>query len=73
MQITLSMDTEHECKLEDFLSTQLYEWCISEEDTDSTKDELLLEASETFEMSQTTSPDSCALHPTAGERGGEEG
>ena len=27
-------------------------------------DELLLEASETFKMTQTTSPDSCALLPT---------
>ena len=56
MQITLSMDTEHECKLEDFLSTQLYEWCISEEDANSTsRDEILLEASEVFEMSKTMS------------------
>ena len=60
------MDTEHECKLEAYLSTQLYEWCISEEDADSTsKDWLLLEASETLEKSQTTSPDSCTLLPTA--------
>ena len=49
-----SMDAEPECKLELFLPTQLYEWCISEDDADSTSmDELLLEASETFEMSQT--------------------
>ena len=53
------MDTEHECKLKEFLSTQLYEWCISEEDTNSTSmDELLLEASKMFELSQlATSPD----------------
>ena len=62
MQLTLSMDVEHQCKLELFLSTQLYEWCISEEDTDSTSmDELLLEAGEMFEMSQATSPDSYTL------------
>ena len=60
------MDAENECKLELFLSTQLYEVCISEEDADSTSmDELFLETSETFEMSQTRSPDSCALLPTA--------
>ena len=65
-QLTLSMDAEHECKLEAVLSTQLYKWCISEKDADSTsKDWLLLEASEMFEKSQTTSPDSCALLPTA--------
>ena len=68
MQLTLSMDAEHECnKLEAFLSTQLYDWCTSEEDADSTsKDWLLLEVhvSEMFEKSQTTSPDSCALLPT---------
>ena len=45
-QLTLCMDAEHECKLELFLLTQLYEWSISEEDADSTSmDELLLEAS----------------------------
>ena len=69
MQLTLSMDAGMiECKLVDSLSTQLYKWCISEEDTDSTRlsiDELLLEASEAFKMSQTMSPDSCALFPTA--------
>ena len=56
----LIAQAEHECKLEDVLSTQLhvYEWCISEEDTDSTSmDEILLEASEMFEMFQTMSPD----------------
>ena len=52
------MDAEHECKLE---SLQLYEWCISEEDGDSTSMDELLEASETFGMSQATSPNSCTL------------
>ena len=56
------MDAEHESKLELFLSTQLYEWCISEEDANSTSmDELLLEAGKTFKMSQATSPNSCTL------------
>ena len=66
MQLTPSIDTEHECKLEAYLSMQLYEWCISEEGADSTsKDWLLLEASGTFKRSQTTSPDSYTLLPTA--------
>ena len=56
IHLTPSIYAEHKCKLELFLSTQLYEWCISEEDADSTSmDELLLEAGETFEMSQAAS------------------
>ena len=58
----LSMDAEPECKL----STQLYEWCISEDDADSASmDELLLEASETFEMSQTLIAMHCFQLPQA--------
>ena len=65
MQLTLSMDAEHECKLhvEPFLSRK--------ESVNSTSmDELLSKASETFEMSQTTctystSPDNWTLLPTA--------
>ena len=54
MQLTLSTDTEHKCKLELLLSI--------EEDTDSASmDELLLKASGTFELSQTVSPDNNPL------------
>ena len=58
MQLTLSMDTEHECKLEEFLSTQIYKWCISKDNANSTSmGGILLEASEMSQMS----PDSCTL------------
>ena len=58
MKLALSVDTKHECRVKQFLST--------EEDLDSTSmDELLLEANEMFELSQTISPDSYALLPTA--------
>ena len=64
MQLTLSMNAEHECTLELFLQCikrgrhQLYYTCTR------SMNELLLEASEMFEMSQTMSSDSCTLLPT---------